>query len=497
MLAKVFHDYTKHTILVVCYKNHALDQFLEDFLDIGIPPENIVRLGSKSTARTASLSLRAQKISYSRSKNGWGVIDKLKAEATELEGYLSAGLQSYSSCGTQSKEILEYLEFSDEGSRFYDALHVPDEEDEMIRVDRRGKAVGPGYLFDLWSKGDSAGVFAEQILPLNAEVWSMSYEARRACVDMWTHALLQEQVENLCGLKERYDRCETNLQEVFAEGKSGILRQKRVIGCTTSAAAMYTKDLQNVSPGIILVEEAAEILEAHVLTAISSETKQLVLIGDHKQLRPRVNNHALTVEKGDGYDLNISLFERLVLAGYPHSVLTNQHRMCPEISCLVRRLTYPDLQDDQRTLNREEPRGLQDRVVFFNHKNLEEDINQIADRRDEGSKGSKQNAFEVGIVLKTVKYLAQQGYGTDKLVVLTPYLGQLKLLQEQLSKENDPILNDLDSSDLIRAGLLSRGATGVKKRPIRISTIGRFTMPPRQLGKSLECPIVTKADFHR
>jgi hypothetical protein len=149
LLAKVFHDYTKHTILVVCYKNHALDQFLEDFLDIGIPPKNIVRLGSKFIARTTSLSLRAQKISYSRSKNGWGVIDKLKAEATKLEGYLSVELQSYSSCGTQSKEILEYLEFSNEGSRFYDALHVPNEEDKMIRVDRRDKAVGPGYLFDL------------------------------------------------------------------------------------------------------------------------------------------------------------------------------------------------------------------------------------------------------------------------------------------------------------------------------------------------------------
>jgi len=150
-------------------------------------------------------------------------------------------------------------------------------------------------------------------------------------------------VENLCELKERYDRCETNLQKVFAKGKFGILRQKRVIGCTTSAAAMYTKDLQNVSLGIILVEEAAEILEAHVLTTISSETKQLVLIDDYKQLRPRVNNHALIVEKGDDYDLNISLFERLVLARYPHSVLTNQHHMCLEISCLVRRLTYLDL----------------------------------------------------------------------------------------------------------------------------------------------------------
>jgi hypothetical protein len=36
-----------------------------------------------------------------------------------------------------------------------------------------------------------------------------------------------------------------------------------------------------------------------------------------------------------------------------------------------------------------------------------------------------------------VEYLGQQGYGTDKLVVLTPYLGQLHLLREELSKQNE------------------------------------------------------------
>ena len=223
-----------------------------------------------------------------------------------------------------------------------------------------------------------------------------------------------------------------------------------------------------------MVEEAGEILESHVLTAMSSQTKRLALIGDHKQLRPKTNNYALTVEKGDGYDLNRSLFERLVLAGYPHTTLTKQHRMCPEISCLVRHLTYPDLQDDSKTLDRPPPRGLQDRVIFFNHNSPEVNATEIADRRDEDAKGSKRNVFEVQIVLKIVRYLAQQGYGTDKLVVLTPYLGQLHLLRDQLSKENDPILNDLDSFDLVRAGLLSRASAQLTKRPIRISTIGKY-----------------------
>jgi hypothetical protein len=112
----------------------------------------------------------------------------------------------------------------------------------------------------------------------------------------------------------------------------------------------------------------------------------------------------------------------------------------------------------------------------------------IADKRDEGSKTSKINAFEVEMVLSCVRYLGQQGYGTDKLVVLTPYLGQLRLLVEELSKSTDPVLNDLDSYDLIRAGLLPAAAANGKKSTIKISTVGEKTHLPS--------PPDSKTDYH-
>ncbi len=178
------------------------------------------------------------------------------------------------------------------------------------------------------------------------------------------------------------------------------------------------------------------------------------------------------MEKGEGYDLNRSLFERLFLKGYPHQILVAQHRMRPEISALIRHLTYPDLVDAPKTQNRPHLRGIQDDVVFINHGHPEDDNPQIADRRDLGSKSSKQNTYEARMVLKIVKYLAQQGYGTDKMVVLTPYLGQLHKLRRELQEDTDPVLNDLDSYDLIRAGLLTAGAAKSAKRSLRLATIG-------------------------
>ncbi len=40
--------------------------------------------------------------------------------------------------------------------------------------------------------------------------------------------------------------------------------------------------LQAVKPSVLICEEAAEILESHVLASLSSNIQQLVLIGNHE-----------------------------------------------------------------------------------------------------------------------------------------------------------------------------------------------------------------------
>lgn len=112
----------------------------------------------------------------------------------------------------------------------------------------------------------------------------------------------------------------------------------------------------------------------------------------NRQLRPKVNNYDLTVEKGEGFDLNRSLFERLILKNYPHTQLKAQHRMRPEISALIRLLTYPDLIDAPKTKNRENVRGLQNNVILINHDQPENEL-AAEERRDMGAKSSKQNQY--------------------------------------------------------------------------------------------------------
>ncbi|EIN07312.1 P-loop containing nucleoside triphosphate hydrolase protein [Punctularia strigosozonata HHB-11173 SS5] len=478
LLAKALHD-NSETILVVCYTNHALDQFLEDLLDIGIPEASLVRLGSNSTPRTDPISLfnLTKSSNFRFGRGDWTTIDNHRKRLGTYEQALKGAADRFQRTAVRNANILEYLEF--EAPDFYRAFLVPKAADGMRQVTRKGKEIQDDFLFYQWSKGYDAGLFKNHDHVKEAtDIWQMPLESRLARIASWKHELLKEQALRIHTHATDYNSHVDRLDHKFDQRNREIIASKRIIGCTTTAAAKYREAIKAAAPTVLLVEEAGEILESHIITALGSKTQKLVLIGDHKQLRPKVNNYKLTVEKGEGYDLNRSLFERLVIKGLPHETLQRQHRMRPEISALVRHLTYADLSDAPSTLKHPDLLGVQDNVVFIHHEKPEDDLREasVLGGEDEvmGSKSSKRNAHEVSMVLKILRYLGQQGYGTDKVVILTPYLGQLRALQQALKEDNDPVLNDLDSADLVRAGLVTEAAAKLTRKPIRLATIDNY-----------------------
>ena len=458
----------------MCYTHHALDQFLEDLLDLDIPSSEMVRLGSaaKATARTQTLSLKDLRSSVKISQVQWAILNLHKQDISDESDRLKGCFDSFRDANVSKSELLEYLEFQSDGPPFFDAFKVPEEEQNMVRVGRRGKAVDSDYLFDRWCRGKDRGMYNRSMDAAFSEVWQMRPRDRITTFNTWRIEILKERAARVGESGAKYNASIEQIDSVWMERDLKVIREKRIIGCTTTAAAKYVQALQSISPGVLLVEEAGEILESHILTALGPETKQLILIGDHKQLRPKVH-YDLSVEKGNGYDLNRSLFERLVLKGYPHQVLSQQHRMRPELSAIIRQLTYPDLVDASSTQGRPNLRGFQDNLIFMNHSEPEIELPEVPDWRDGAATSSKKNMFEAKMTLKCVRYLGQQGYRTDDIVVLTPYLGQLRLLLDELGKDNDPVLNDLDSYDLVRAGLMPAASADMKKPRIRISTIGK------------------------
>ncbi|KAI6121070.1 P-loop containing nucleoside triphosphate hydrolase protein [Pisolithus sp. B1] len=468
LLAKALHMYTSQTILVVCYTNHALDQFLEDLIGIGIPRQDIVRFGSRAKPALEDLGVHIlRRLGPRRSRTEWALINEARHDASHRFNKLQASFTTLQSSQRDPETLLAHTKFKD--PNFYHAFRVPNPKDGMMFVGHKGKVVDKTFLIRQWMQGRDAGMFKnESHVHAAHQIWNMDKNRRQLKVEEWRSDILQRLVEDFCTAGELYNCCQDNLSRKFEKALVEQLRTKRIIGCTTTAA----------SPDVLLVEEAGEILESHVVTALSKTTSQMILIGDHKQLRPKVKNYALTVEKGEGYDLNRSLFERLVLKGFPHVTLSAQHRMRPEISAFVRALTYPDLRDAPKTKNRDNIRGVQSNVIFVNHSHPEDEDKRVSDGADGGSTTSKQNTYEVKMVLRI------QGYGSDDIAILTPYLGQLSHLRDALKNESDPILNDLDSSDLSRAGLLTDVDSKKKKTRIRLATIGALcrSNPSNSIG---------------
>ena len=103
-------------------------------------------------------------------------------------------------------------------------------------------------------------------------------------MERWKANILREHANNISEMAKRYNSYQSEIEEKFSESDGAILRSKRIIGCTTTAAAKYSAILSSASPDVLLIEEAGEILESHVLTALGQSAKQLILIGDHKSV---------------------------------------------------------------------------------------------------------------------------------------------------------------------------------------------------------------------
>ena len=281
ILAKAIHDETSQTILVVCYTNHALDQFLMDLLKYNIPAESIVRLGGRSDQSTEHLSLHRQP--RGRFQYDFSAIDELNCTASCHEDDLKTHFGTLLDMNDQT--LMSRLKF--EHSNFFQAFCMPLEtEDGMALVGQNGKAIEETYLFSRWIRGLGAGVLSgNPHVQASARIWGMDHSARQQLLVEWRRELVIQATESICEAGMEYNELRDAIGREFGGSTVAVLQQKRIIACTTTGAAIYAEAIKALGPKSLLVEEAGEILESHVLTALSHNVDQIILIGDHKYVR--------------------------------------------------------------------------------------------------------------------------------------------------------------------------------------------------------------------
>ena len=72
------------------------------------------------------------------------------------------------------------------------------------------------------------------------------------------------------------------------EAKLQVLKDARVIAMTTTKACIEHKLLHLLQPEMVVIEEAGGVLEPNVLACLTPKTRHLIMVGDYKQIGPKV-----------------------------------------------------------------------------------------------------------------------------------------------------------------------------------------------------------------
>jgi hypothetical protein len=467
-------------LICVCYTNHALDQLLEDLLEKKITTQ-IIRIGSQSKSEMLEpFNLRV----VARG------VEKTKFEKRER---YQLG-QELNECEERLWSLIPKLGTADSGANVENHLesHYQRHHQQLFGLDEEGfQRAGrkkPQTIIKHWLRsGEHRNSKPCRIAQLvGADLYELSAQERKLLHQHWLEEIRADLHSEVKQVLSSYHATKAEDDNVRDELHLRCLRDADVIGVTTSGLARNLNMLRRIRSKVVICEEAGEVLEAHLLTALLPSVEHAILIGDHLQLRPQVENYELSRENprgGEQYSLDVSLFERLVIpesgmgAQIPYSTLETQRRMHPSIAQLVRDTLYPQLKDAPVVFEHPLVPGMRKRLCWFDHRKPEANSSS-----NDAMATSHWNDYEIDMAVALINHLIRQGiYKAGDIAVLTPYLGQLFKLRRRLSKSFTIVLGERDQDDLGKAGFdadeteqNNQIAKATLLQTLRVATIDNF-----------------------
>jgi helicase required for RNAi-mediated heterochromatin assembly 1 len=471
-------------ILVAAQTNHALDQILIHCIDSGaevlrmggrtqndlIKPRTLYELRMKCGKNQIPADKKCGSVDHQRQMNAAKVqelVDQLFSDRLlEPKSLLDFGIITQDQCDSLCDESMETHEAMDVHGPFAlwlgsslipariredrhptqlevneaearqnlpefeieddeDIENIADDEEDAFRF--RGKVIP---LKHVWSGKDPANLTswgrAVARALQNQDLYSIDRDLRGAVYQYFQSKLLDAMGPKFTALlAENVNLCKKRKAFKFL-GNTQVVDKQRIdiVGCTTTGLTKYRGCLAAMNPQSLLIEEAAETREANIVSALYPSIQQLILVGDHKQLAPKCDIQRL----GDlPYNLNVSLFQRMVNLNMPFVMLKQQRRMKPELRQILKPF-YPELYDHPSVTsinNRPDVLGMGGRNSWLFDHQWPEDMN---------SDFSKFNEQEAQMITNFFAYLVANGTPSAKITVLTFYKGQRKVLLRKLKR---------------------------------------------------------------
>lgn len=456
-----------------------MDQFLEHLVKVGI--EKVIRVGGNSSCSALEgKNLRLVSQREGKTKGERYLVGSSHGQMEKQEVIINSRLR-----------ILRGLQNSNWANLDNHIRHkYPSVHTQFSQMDDEG-FTRTGNLFKFWTtaKGERSQTLRAPLNQLNyilrtanSNVYCLALSDRKILLDHWVQEAKDEVINETLDEIEEDHNIKKQVQDVYDEVDRRVLETADVVGVTTSGLAKRISVLRHINAKVVICEEAGEVLEAHLLSALLPSVQHLIQIGDHQQLRPQINNFSLSLESQQGalYQLDRSQFERLSVGvhnqpPFPIAQLNVQRRMRPQISALIRNTLYKRLVDHEDTKNLPDVVGMKKNVFWFNHSNHEDNSHSEANQR------SKSNAFEVEMTHALVRHIVRQGvYESKDIAVLTPYVGQLQKLRTAMRSDFEIILSERDEEKLIKDGFINPEASSIilQKKPmselLRIATVDNF-----------------------
>lgn len=123
-----------------------------------------------------------------------------------------------------------------------------------------------------------------------SELNNMTHHKRVTLYQSWLGQAMLPVLDPLTAAHNEYEVLKKRNQRVRSAIDLRCLQQANIIGMTITGLATNLELLRRVNGKVLVCEKAGEVLEAHLLTALLPTIEHAILIGDHLQLRPQIQD---------------------------------------------------------------------------------------------------------------------------------------------------------------------------------------------------------------
>lgn len=405
ILSTLYHTYPDQRTLIVTHSNQALNQIFEKMIELDVKEQHLLRLGHGTE------ELQSTK-DFSRQGRVRHVLQK------RMELLIQAGKLA------RSLDLDPGQGFTCQSAEYFESFHITPRWNKYIEITTDCEIVN-----EIGEKFPFTKFFSDAPQPLfKQKSVSDDFEIAMGC-----YRYIKQIFNDLKAFRPF---------EIFStasdRSKYLLIREAKVIAMTCTHAGLRRKELveMNFQYDNILMEETAQILEIETTIPLLLQNpengvnrlKRWIMIGDHHQLPPIIQNSAFQKFS----NMEQSLFARFVRLGVPTIELDAQGRARPSL-CDLYRWRYKNLRELEHVETSTEFKFANAGFAF------DYQLINVNEYKGVGESAPMpyfyQNRGEAEYVILLFKYMRILGYPSEKITILTTYNGQKQLIRDLIERE--------------------------------------------------------------